>query len=110
LSVSGLSLEGILDLLHQLLVALDVRNQIELDDRVGRDVRRLILEAAMHVDMLEVLRPDRVSESLDRVELLPFRVFSLVDLHEHILAHSVGSASEDDHQGPNENGGMLISR
>lgn len=109
MSVSGLSLEGILDLLHQLLVALDMCNQIELDDRVGWDVRGLVLEATMHVDMLEVLCPDRMSESLDRVELLPFRVFSLVDLHQHVLAHCVGSTSEDDHQGPDENGGVLIS-
>lgn len=65
----------------------EVRSQIEPHDGVRRDVWSLVLESSMHVKGLLVLRPDRVSESLDRVDLRPFGVLGLVDFHQDVLAH-----------------------
>ena len=53
-------------------MASDVSNEIELHDGVGRDVWSLVLETTVHIDGMVVVRPNGVSESLNRVELLPF--------------------------------------
>ena len=84
-------------------------NEVELHDRVGRDVGRLVLEATVHVDCLVVVRPDGVTESLNGVELLPFGVLSLVYFHQHILADRVGSTAENDHERTDEDGRVLVA-
>ena len=71
-SVSILVLEGTLQLGKETRMASDVSNEIELHDGVGRDVWSLVLETTVHVDGVVVMRPNGVSESLNRVELLPF--------------------------------------
>ena len=67
-----MSLKGTLKLLHELSIAFNVSNQVELHDRVGWDIWCLILESTVHVDSLVVIRPNGVSESLNRIEFLPF--------------------------------------
>ena len=67
-----MSLKGTLKLLHELSIAFNVSNQVELHDRVGWDIWCLILKSTVHVDGLVVIRPNGVSESLNRIEFLPF--------------------------------------
>ena len=68
-----------------------------------------MLKATVHKDMLEVLCPDSVPESLDRIKLFPFRVFSLVHFHEDVLSDGVGSTTENNHECSDEDSRMLIS-
>ena len=78
-------------------MTLEMRRQVEPHDGVRRNVRSLVFKSSMHVKCRVVLRPDRVPEPLDRVELLPLGVLGLVDLHQDVLAHYVGAATKDDH-------------
>ena len=107
-SVSVLTLEGILELGEQARMASYVSNQVQLHNRVGRNVRSLVLETTVHVDGMVVMSPDRMSESLNRVELLPFRVFSLVNFHEHILTNGISSSAKNNHESSDEDGGVLV--
>jgi len=81
LTISGLCLECIFDLLHQLLVAFNMCHQIEFVYWVRWNIRCFVLEATMHKNILEVLCPNWVPESLDRIEFFPFWVLCLIYLH-----------------------------
>ena len=62
----------------------------------------------MHVDVV-IHHPDRVTEPLKAVELLPLGRLSLIDFKLDIFTNIVGPSSEDKHERPNEKGGVLIS-
>lgn len=53
--------------------------------------------------------PRRVSESLDRRELVPVGGFSIVDLERQGFSDLVGATADDEHEGSEEEGGVLIS-
>ena len=74
------------------LVTLKVSHQVESHDRVGWDVRCLVVKTTVHIDCL-VDCPNGVSESLSGLELLPLTVLSLVDFHQNLFSNGVGPSS-----------------
>ena len=66
------SLGGLLQFGDQVRITFEVGGQIEPHDRVGRYIWSFIFKSSVHVKRLVVLRPNGVSEPLDRVEFLPF--------------------------------------
>ena len=55
----------------------------------------------MHEDG-RVNRPDRVSEPLQAVELMPLARLGLVDLELHVLPYGISAATYHDHHGADE--------
>ena len=62
----------------------------------------------MHIDS-SVESPHSMTEALKSREFAPFRRLSLINLKLHILTNIVGSASKDDHEGADEESGVLVS-
>ena len=60
-----------------------------------------MLETSMNVNMV-VRSPNAMSESLNGVELVPFRRFSVVDLKRHNLADLVSSTTDNHHERSNK--------
>lgn len=90
-------------------MTLEMLDQIEFNDGVRRDIWSLIFKTSVHVNGPMIMGPNGVAETLNRAQFFPFWIFSLVYLHGYIFAHRVCSTSENNHQGSNENCGMLIS-
>jgi len=99
-----MSLESIFELLHELGISLDMGNQVQLHDGVGWNIWGLVFKSSVHVNGLVVIGPNGVSESLDGIELLPFGILSLIDLHKNIFSDSISSSSKNNHESSNENG------
>lgn len=84
-------------------------HQVELNHGVGRDIGRLVIEATVQVDILEVLCPDRVPETLNRTKFLPFRILRFVYFHENVFADCICSATKHNHKCADEDRGVLVS-
>ena len=54
--------------------------------------------------------PHAVAEALERVKFAPLARLCLVNLELHIFTHSVGSATQHQHQSSHEDRGVLVSR
>ena len=63
----------------------------------------------MHKDVLEVYCPNGVTESLNWVELFPFRIFCLINLHKNVFSNSISPTSKNNHQSTHEHCWVLIS-
>ena len=81
LSIPCLSLECIINFLHQLLVAFNVCDQIEFNDWICWDIWCFILKATMHEDILEIWSPNSVPESLDGIKFLPLWSLCFINFH-----------------------------
>ena len=103
-AISVLVLESTLQFGEKTGMASDVSNQVELHDRISWNIGSLIFETTVHVNGLVVMSPDGMSESLNRVEFLPFRVFSLINFHEDVLANGISPSTENNHESSDEDG------
>ena len=81
---------------------------VDSRDSIDRDVRRLVLEPTVDVDT-GIYAPDRVSESLDGLELVPLRGLCVVYLKSNILAYLISSSTDDHHEWAEEQSRVLVA-
>lgn len=77
-------------------------------DRVDRNVRCFVLEAAMDVDT-GVDAPNGSTESLDSSKLVPFGGLGIVDFEGNIFTNLVSSSTDYHHERSKEEGGVLVA-
>jgi len=98
-----------LDLLDQVVMLGKELVGVNLCNGVDGDVGSLMLKAPMDIH-IGVHCPARVSESLERVELVPFTGLSVINLQGNHFSYLVGSPSNDHHQWAQEQSSVLIAR
>lgn len=99
---------NLLELLHQKRAFCEKPSQIKFHNGASRNIWVVVFEASVH-EQVCVNCPNGVSETLQRVEFLPFAAFCFVDFKLKILAYRIRSASQHNHQSADEIRRMLIT-
>jgi hypothetical protein len=98
LSIGTLLVNFRVDFLSKVRVVGEELLRVYLGDGIDWDVRSLMLEPSMDVDIL-IHHPTGVTEALDGLELKPFRRLGVVYFKGDIFTDLVSTSSNDHHEG-----------
>lgn len=90
-------------------MTLEMLDQIEFNDGVRRDIWSLIFKTSVHVNGPMIMGPNSVAETLNRAQFFPLWIFSLINFHLNIFTCGISPSTENQHEGSNKDGRVLIS-